>query len=108
MKKFSNLSDDIKNIPEIEIEKIKNGEYEIESIIDVFLDPKDIKLDEANVINFNTQLNGEVKRGQYIYCICLMRKSGTTSFSSPSIQVVVKAKIIDIYHGLSYLNKILK
>ena len=59
IKKFTQLSSDIENpIFDINVEKIKNGEYEIDSIIDVFLDPKDIKVDEANVINFNTELSG--------------------------------------------------
>ena len=107
IKKFTELSTDIENpIFNIDIEKIKNGEYEIESVLDVILDPKELK--ESNVINLNTELNGEIKRGDNIYCVVLLRKKGTTSFSSPAIQAVISCKIVNIWHGLSYLNKILK
>lgn len=109
MKKFSNLSDDINNDNLlIDIDKIKNGEFEIESIIDVYLDPKDLKehLTESNIISMNTQLDGDIKRGDKIYVVCLIRRVGSTSFSSPSTQSVLVTKIVDIYSGLSYLNKI--
>ena len=109
IKKFTQLSSDIENpIFDINVEKIKNGEYEIDSIIDVFLDPKDIKVDEANVINFNTELSGEIKRGELLYVVALLRKKGTTTYSSPAVQAVLKVRIVDIYHGLSYLSKLIK
>lgn len=109
IKKFTQLSSDIENpIFDIDVEKIENGEYEIESVIDVFLDPKDIKVEESNVINFNTELSGDIKRGELLYVVALLRKKGTTSYSSPALQAVLKVRIVDIYHGLSYLNKVLK
>jgi hypothetical protein len=109
MQKFTNLSDDISNLPQIDIEKIKSGEYEIENVIDVFLDPNDIKLQESGIIGITTDLtNKEVKRGDTVYITAMLRKSGSTSFSSPSIQAVLKLRVVDIYHGLSYLNKIIK
>lgn len=109
MQKFTYLSDDINNLPTIDIEEIKSGEYEIESVIDVFLDPNDIKLKESGIVGITTDLtNKEVKRGDTIYITAMIRKSGSTSFSSPSIQSVLKLRVVDIYHGLSYLNKIVK
>ena len=109
MDKFTKLANDIENIQEIDIEKIKSGEYEIESVIDVFLDPTDIKLQESGIVGITTDLtNKEVKRGDHVYITAMIRKSGSTSFSSPSIQAVLKLRVVDIYHGLSYLNKIIK
>jgi hypothetical protein len=109
IQKFSNLSTDIENIVEIDIDKIKNGEYEIESVIDVFLDPNDIKLQESGIVGITTDLtNKDVKRGDLVYITAMIRKTGSTSFSSPSTQAVLKLRVVDIYHGLSYLNKILK
>jgi len=109
IKKFTQLSSDIENPAfDINVDKIKNGEYEIDSIIDVFLDPKDIKVEEANVINFNTELSGEIKRGELLYVVALLRKKGTTTYSSPAVQAVLRCRIVDIFHGLSYLNKVLK
>lgn len=108
MKKFTNLSDDL-NLPQVDIEKIQSGEYEIESVIDVFLDPKDIKVEESGIVGITTDLtNKDVKRGDTIYITAMLRKTGSTSFSNPSIQAVLKLRVVDIYHGLSYLNKIIK
>jgi hypothetical protein len=36
----------------------------------------------------------------------MIRKSGT-SMTSPAVQAVLRLRIIDIYRGLSYLNKVL-
>jgi hypothetical protein len=110
IQKFSNLSTDIENIVEIDIDKIKNGEYEIESVIDVFLgEDKEYNIVESGIVGITTDLtNKEAKRGDTVYITAMLRKSGTTSFSSPSIQSVLKCRIVDIYHGLSYLNKYIK
>lgn len=111
MKKFSKYSNTSNDIQLIDIEKIKSGEYEIDSVIDVFMDPGKLndKLKESGVIGITTDFtNKEVNRGDIIYITAMLRKKGTTSFSNPSIQAVLKLRIIDIYHGLSYLNKVLK
>lgn len=109
IKKFKELSDDIeKNIFDIEMDEIKSGKYEIESIIDVFCDPKDIKVDESNVSMMGVDLsNKEVGRGDILYISCLMRKKGS-SFSSPSSQHVLRVRVIDMFSGWSYLNKFIK
>ena len=109
MQKFTHLSDDINNIPTIDIEKIKSGEYEIESVIDIFLDPNDSRLQESGIVGITTDLtNKDVKRGDTVYITAMLRKTNSTSLSSPSIQAVLKLRVVDIYHGLSYLNKIIK
>src|ERR1035437_3230909 len=90
---YSNLSDT--DIPAMEDDKLK-GSFEIESIIDVFLDPKDIPIGirEANVVGgVNVDLSvKEFKRGEYIWITALMRRPGTTSFNSPAIQGIVKCR----------------
>lgn len=111
MKKFKELSDDISNLKDITIDSIQNGEYIIDEVIDVFLEDdfdKFNKYNESNIISMNTQIDGELKRGDKIYVVCLLKKKGTTTFSSPSIQSVICCRIVDIYNGLSYLNRIRK
>lgn len=107
IKKFDELSKDIKQKDlEIDIEQVEKGEYEIQSIIDVFQDPKDIPVQE-NIIGVPGDLSkGEVKRGDTIYLTAMIKKKGS-SFSSPATQAVLRLRVIDIYHGLSYLNKVL-
>ena len=109
IKKFDELSKDIEDKDlEMDIEKVKSGEYEIESIIDVFRDPKDIPESlRENVVITGVNLTDGIKRGDTIYISCLMKKKGS-SISSPASSHVLRVRIIDIYHGLSYLNKILK
>lgn len=113
IKKFQELSDDIKDPEMLELEngvvKSKSSDkFEIESIIDVFMDPKDLPVSEANQIAFSPDLsNKEVKRGDTIYITAMVKKQGH-SFSSPATQAVIKLRIIDIYHGLAYLNKVIR
>jgi len=105
IKKFDELSKDIEDKElEININDIKSGKFEIESIIDVFQDPKDIK---ENFIGLQSDLTKkEVKRGDTIYITAMIKKSGH-SMSSPATQAVIKLRVIDIYNGLSYLNKVI-
>lgn len=102
--KFKELSTDINDI-DVDFEKLK-GEYEIEEILDIFADPKDIPITE-NSIGINTDLSvREVKRGEYIWITALLRKPGQ-SFNSPAIQGVIKLRVVDMYYGLQYLNKVI-
>ena len=107
VKKFNELSNDIKDQNlEMDIEKLKKDGFEIDSIIDIFHDPKDIELKE-NIIGIPSDLTKkELKRGDCIYISALIKKKGT-SFSSPAIQAVLRVRIVDIFHGLSYLNKVI-
>ena len=111
IKKYDELSDDIKaEFLEIDVEKIKNGEYEIESIIDIITDPKDLPKtvsESGGVMGIGMDINKAIKRGDTIYIVAMIRKSGSSSFSSPASQSVLKVRIIDIYNGLSYLNKVI-
>lgn len=105
IQKFDELSDDIDSKDlEVDFEKVKSGEIEIESVIDVFMDPKDIK---ENYVGLNYDLTKkELKRGDTFYITAMIRKKGS-SFSSPASQAVIKVRIIDIYNGLSYLNRVI-
>ena len=106
IKKFSNLSNDIKSV-EIDIDKIKDGEYEIESIIDVITDPSKLNLDEASVVGLNQDLSTkDVNRGDTIYITAFLRKKDSMSFNTPAVQGVLKLRVVDIFYGLQYLNKV--
>lgn len=105
---YSNLSNEL-DIVDTDGNKLK-GPFEIESIIDIFLDPEDIptEVKESNAVGVNTDLSiKEFKRGDYVWITALLRKPGTTSFNSPAIQGVIKLRVVDIYYGLQYLNKVI-
>ena len=106
IKKYDELSSDITDSNlEDDIEKMK-GEYQIEEILDIFTDPKDIPVVEG-AIGINTDLSvKEVKRGDTIWITALLRKNGH-SFTSPAVQGVIKLRVVDIYYGLQYLNKVI-
>jgi hypothetical protein len=105
IKKFKELSQDVeKKELEIEFSRVKSGEFEIESIIDVFHDPKDIK---ENFIGMQSDLSKkDLKRGDVIYITAMIKKAGH-SMTSPATQAVLKLRIVDIYQGLSYLSKVI-
>lgn len=106
IKKFTELSNDIEDKKlEIDIEELKRDGFEIESIIDVFQEPEE-KVEE-NFVGIKSDLTKkEVKRGDLIYITAMIKKSGT-SMSSPAVQAVIKLRVVDIYHGLAYLNKVI-
>lgn len=105
IKRYKELSDDISNISNPEDIKLQ-GKYEIEEILDIFTDPKDLPTNE-NAWGVNTDLSvREIKRGDYIWITALLRKPGQ-SFNSPAIQGVIKLRVVDLYYGLQYLNKVI-
>lgn len=106
IKKYDELSSDITSIEfEEEVQKVI-GEFQIEEILDIFTDPKDIPIKEG-AIGINTDLSvKEVKRGDTIWITALLRKQGH-SFTSPAVQGVIKLRIVDIFYGLQYLNKVI-
>jgi hypothetical protein len=104
IKKYDELSSDIKDKSlEIDIEKLP-GNYTIEEILDVFVEPESVK---EGIMGIHADLtNNEIKRGQLIYISALLRKEGH-SVNSPAVQSVIKLRVVDIYHGLQYLNKVI-
>lgn len=100
IKKYKELADDLTKLADIDVEQLSG--YVIDELISItFEEPTN-----ENLL-FNKGIAGDdVKKGQYIYLTCLFRKKGTTSFSSPSIQGVIRCRVIDIFKGTQYLNKI--
>lgn len=107
------LSSDIENIDmEIEGQKVNNNDYEIEEILDVIIPSKEKgrefgNVDESTVSVHSDLTVKEAKRGDIIWVTALLRRRGTTSLTSPAVQGVLKVRIVDIYYGLQYLNKVL-
>lgn len=106
------LSNDVENV-EMEIDgvKVNNGDYFIEDVLDVIIpDEKEFGNVEENLnaIGVHSDLTvRQAKRGDIIWVTALLRKKGTTSFTSPAVQGVLKVRIVDIYYGLQYLNKVI-
>ena len=63
-------------------------------------------VDEAMVIHAGDFTKEPVKRGDYIYLSCLMKKPGTSY--SPQQQGVLQCRVTDIYLGLTKLNSLMK
>jgi len=105
------LSDDIELI-EVDGEDGEDfdfKEFEIDSIIDVIVaDDMEYgnELVEAMISTHADVSKKETKRGDTLYITALLRKKGTTSFNSPAVQGVLKVRVVDIYYGLQYLNKV--
>lgn len=111
---YSEMSTDLNDkIEMVDVEKLAKGEYQIEEILGIIQDPKDIekfdKMDEANKALLNTDISvKEVKRGDTIYISCLLRPAGTTNLNSQAATAVLKVRVVDIYKGLTALNKFMK
>lgn len=89
-----NLSDEIKM-------SIVDGEWEIESIVDISTNPPKEELNEAIIIN--AELGSKpVKRGDFIYITALINKKG--NYVHPSQMGVIKVRITEIYNTLLILN----
>ena len=86
------------------------SEFEIESVIDVIIGDDNIEygneLTEATISTHADVSKKQTKRGDIMYITALLRKRGTTSFNSPAVQGVLKVRVVDIYYGLQYLNKV--
>jgi hypothetical protein len=94
------LSDDITKF-EPEIEELKG--YVIDELVSISFEAP-----TTEGVIFNKGTDGDdVKKGETIYLTCMFRRKGTTSYSSPSIQGVIKCRVVDIIRGTQYLNKVL-
>ena len=100
------LQDDITEF-ENEIDKYeKVKEIEIIQITGVISEEEAKKIDE-NLIVYAGDFSGkDVKRGDYIYLSCMMKKPGTSY--SPQQQGVLQCRVTDIYLGLTKLNSLMK
>jgi hypothetical protein len=108
-KNFEPLSDDI-----IAISKNDKGEYkkikepvEITQITGMITDKEEIKkLDEVAggpVINTDLALK-TAKRGDTIWLTALLQRPGSASVYNSQTLGVIKARIVDLYYGLSKLS----
>lgn len=80
-----------------------DGEWEIESIIDVSKHKPE--LNEAIVIN--AELGDKtVKRGDFIYITALIHRKNDSSYYHQTQMGVIKVRIVDIYNNLLVLNNI--
>jgi hypothetical protein len=106
--KNKEMSDDVKNLDDVLCDNLSDdirssivdGEWEIESIVDIStVPPKDVN--EAIIIN--AELGREpVKRGDFIYITALINKRG--NYVHPSQMGVIKVRIVEIYNTLLILN----
>jgi len=92
-------------------EKFDPKDWEIDEIISVLdSDPSESEkgfeneIDEA--ITFDTQVPKDVKRGDHIWITAMIKKKNS-SYNNPGRQAVIKVRVIDIYYGLSHLNKVI-
>ena len=85
-------------------EKVK--EIEIVQITGVISEEEAKKIDESMVIHAGDFSKETIKRGDYIYLSCLMKKPGT-SYSSNQ-QGVLQVRVVDIFMGLTKLNSLMK
>ena len=116
IKKFEEYTQDplMDNLEEVEVdeEEFNAKDWEIESVIDVMTeDPTkselniiDTTVEEA--ITFDTQVPKDIKRGDYIWITAMISKKGN-NLQDPGRQAVIKLRVVDIYNGLSHLNKVL-
>jgi len=113
-----NLSDDVevyhKN-EEGDIEKLDSKEWEVAKIVDVIKDEDEIKniedqLSEKNVgFKLSTDLDAkDLKRGDTIYLTAILAPRNKSVAYSPGTMGVIKARIVDMYYGLSKLKNIMR
>lgn len=117
IKKFEEYSQE-PLMDDLEVERVEEPdfdpkEWEIDQVIDVLTeDPNEseeerVKEFVAEAITFDTQVPKDVKRGDYLWITAMIRKKGSTSYNDPGKQAVVKVRVVDIYYGLSHLNKVI-
>jgi len=103
------LSNDITELEYDDFGKL-DGDWEIESIIDIVTAEDDDKVTESSTGIMGTHIdlgNKEIKRGKVFYITAMVKKPGNTSMFSQSKMSVIKVRVVDIYYGLSQLNKII-
>jgi len=106
LSEFKPLADDITKI-ETEEEYEKVQKVEIVQVTGVLSEEEAAKVDEAHVIHAGDFSGKEIKRGEYVWLSCLMKKPGLSTMNVPHIQGVVQCRIIDIFLGLSKLNQLM-
>lgn len=99
------LADDVTELKtELDkVVKLEDGEYFIDTILDVSLDnpmDSDEELKESATV-INAEFSDNIKRGDVIYITARIKKNNYTAFNS---MCVVSCRIVDIWQGLSKLS----
>ena len=116
IKKFEEYTQDplMDNLEEVKVEDedFKAKDWEVDEVIEVLTeDPtksedERIKASVEEAITFDTQVPKDVKRGDYLWITALIKRKNS-SLTDPGRQAVIKLRVVDIYNGLSHLNKVL-
>jgi len=80
-----------------------DGEWEIESIIDVSKHKPD--LNEAIIINAELG-DKSVKRGDFIYITAMIHRKSDSAYYHQTQMGVIKVRIVDIYNNMLVLNNL--
>lgn len=101
----------------IDDEKVENPEdYYIDQVLDISMgdkerdDESEVKsLSEAGIsgtVGMHADLSvRQTKRGDIIYITALLKRNN--NMASPGVQGVLKVRVVDIYYGTSYMNKVI-
>lgn len=103
---INNLSNNKEINDEINDKFEKTEDIEIIQITGILTEDEINKLDENIIIHAGDFSNTEIKKGQYIYLSCLMKKPGTTY--SVGNQGVIQCRVTEIWSGLTKLNSLMK
>ena len=104
IKKFKELSDDIVVIKNDmgEYEKVKEP-VELVQITGILTDEEEIEKIEESFIPVT--MNDNIKRGEIIWLTAIIKKKNV-SITSYQNMAVIKARIVEIYEGMSALKNI--
>lgn len=109
------LMSDLKNIETVNSspEDFNPKEWEIEEVIEILTeDPQESEIERIKdngieeAITFDTQVPKDIERGKYMWITAMIKRKGT-SYNDPGRQAVIKVRVVDIYYGLSHLNKVI-
>lgn len=105
---FQPLSDDITFFKETEKGYEKSKEpMEIVQITGVLGEDETEKIEEGFTSDIDTQIHGEIKRGETIWLTALLKPKGSSSYNTPNTTGVIKCRIVDIYYGLNKLKEVI-
>lgn len=107
---YKPLADDI-----LALAKTEDGKFvpikepvEIEQVIDIVKDKREIEKIEENItIDTNVSV-GEVKRGDILYLTALLKRTHQTTPFNQTTMGVLKVRVIDYYYGLNKLKQVMK
>lgn len=104
-----NLSTDIVGVKKDTLEPLNMDEWEIDKVVDIITDVKEIAKYENAGSNVSLDLTvKEVKVGQKIYLTALLKpKNKSTAYPIGEMGVIC-ARVTDVFYGLNKLNQLSK